>query len=146
LESLLAEVESNLSISDSIDRRMWQLVKDGIFTVKSACALIDDIQYPGSENFDTLLWQGIFPPKIEIFMWLLLQDSLSTRGFLVYKELLIMMMLVVLFVEWKLRPLITFLFIATGIVLCNGLDMIGVCQRLFCFFCRNRIICYMEKI
>jgi hypothetical protein len=91
---------------------MWQLVKDGIFTVKSACALIDDIQYPGSENFDTLLWQGIFPPKIEIFMWLLLQDSLSTRGFLVYKELLIMMMLVVLFVEWKLRPLITFLFIA----------------------------------
>lgn len=83
------------------------------FHSQSACALIDDIQHPGSENFGTLLWQGIFPPKIEMFMWLLLQDSLSTRGFLVYKELLIMMMLVVLFVEWKMRPLITFLFIDT---------------------------------
>jgi hypothetical protein len=87
-------------------------MKNGIFTVKSACALIHDIQHPGSENFGTLLWQGIFPPKIEMFMLLLLQDSLSTSGFLVYKELLIMMLLVVLSVVWKLRPLITFLFIA----------------------------------
>ena len=128
---------------------MWQLKKNGIFTVKSTCALIDDIQHPRSENFGTLLQQCIFPPKIEMFMWLLLQDNFSTRGFLVYEELLIMMMLV-LFVVWKLRPLITFLLIdmrlgGFGIVLCNGLGMMGVCQRLFYFFCRNGIICYMEN-
>ncbi|XP_024453178.2 pentatricopeptide repeat-containing protein At1g71210, mitochondrial [Populus trichocarpa] len=28
------------------------------FHSQSACALIDDIQHPGSENFGTLLWQG----------------------------------------------------------------------------------------
>jgi len=58
------------------------------------------------------------------------------RNFLPTEELLIIMMLVVLFVVWKLRPLTTFLFIVlwlgdSGIVLCNGLGMIDVCQRLF---------------
>jgi len=72
------------------------------------------------------------------------------RDFLPTEELLVIMMLVVLFVVWKLRPLTTFLFIVmwlgdSWIVLCNGLGMIGVCQRLFNFFCKNEIICYMEN-
>jgi hypothetical protein len=55
VESLLAEVERNLSISDSADRRgVWQLEKNEIFTVKSAWALIDDIWHPTSNNFGTL--------------------------------------------------------------------------------------------
>jgi hypothetical protein len=69
-------------------------------------------------------------------------------NFLPIKELLINMMLVVLFMVWKLIPLITFLFIAmwlggSRIVLCNGLGMIGVYRRLFNFFYMNEIICYM---
>ncbi|KAI5593411.1 hypothetical protein BDE02_03G013400 [Populus trichocarpa] len=53
MESLLAEVERNLSIFDSADRRrVWQLEKNEIFTVKSACALIDDIWHPASKNFE----------------------------------------------------------------------------------------------
>jgi hypothetical protein len=55
VESLLAEVERNLSISDSADRRrVWQLEKNEIFTVKSAWDLIDDIWHPASNNFGTL--------------------------------------------------------------------------------------------
>ena len=69
MESLLAEVERNLSISDSADRkRVRQLEKNGIFTVKSACALINDIWHPASKNFGTLPWQSIFPPKIKMFL------------------------------------------------------------------------------
>jgi hypothetical protein len=87
MESLLAEVERNLSISDSADtRRVWQLEKNEIFTVKSACALIDDIWHPASKNFGTLLWQSIFPPKTKMFLWLLLQGSLSIKGFLAYRK------------------------------------------------------------
>eukprot|EP00258_Populus_trichocarpa_P037190 XP_024453209.1 pentatricopeptide repeat-containing protein At1g09410, mitochondrial-like [Populus trichocarpa] len=45
-------VERNLSISDSADRRrVWQLEKNEIFTVKSAWDLIDDIWHPASNNF-----------------------------------------------------------------------------------------------
>jgi hypothetical protein len=55
LESSKPEAERNLSIFYSAERRVWQLEKNEIFTVKSACALTDDIQHPGSENFDNLL-------------------------------------------------------------------------------------------
>jgi len=44
LKSLLAEAEKNLSISDSAARRVRKLEKNEIFTVKLACALIDDIR------------------------------------------------------------------------------------------------------
>ena len=55
------------------------------------------------------------------------------RDFLPTEKLLVMMMLVVLFVIWKLRPLITFLFIAlllrgSRIFLCNGLGMLNTIQ------------------
>lgn len=59
-----------------------------IFTVKSGCALIDDIWHPTSKNFGTLLWQSIFAPKIKMIMWLLLQGSLSIKGFLAYKKII----------------------------------------------------------
>jgi multisubunit Na+/H+ antiporter MnhE subunit len=40
-----------------------------------------------------LLYQGIFPPEIKIFLWLLLQGDLSTRGcatgFLTYRKIII---------------------------------------------------------
>jgi hypothetical protein len=44
LKSLLAEAEKNLYISDSAARRVWKLENNEIFTVKLACALIEDIQ------------------------------------------------------------------------------------------------------
>jgi hypothetical protein len=59
-----------------------------IFTVKSGCALIDDIWHPASKNFGTLLWQSIFAPKIKMIMWLLLQGSLSIKGFLAYRKII----------------------------------------------------------
>jgi hypothetical protein len=68
LEYFLAKVKRNLSISNSIDRKVWQLEKSEIFPVKLAYALIDDIRLLRSKNFDILLYQGIFPPEIEIFL------------------------------------------------------------------------------
>lgn len=56
-----------------------KLIKNEIFTDKSACALIDDIWHPASKNFGTLLWQSILPPKIKMFLWWLLQGSLSVK-------------------------------------------------------------------
>jgi len=47
---------------------VWQVEKSEIFPVKLAYALIDDIQLLRSENFDILLYQGIFPPEIKIFL------------------------------------------------------------------------------
>jgi hypothetical protein len=67
---------------------VWQLEKNEIFTIKSACALIDDIWHPTSKNFGTLLWQSIFPTKIKMFLWLLLQGSLSIKGFLAYRKII----------------------------------------------------------
>jgi hypothetical protein len=57
-------------------------------TCDTAYALIDDIRHPGSKNFGTLLWYCIFPPKIEIFMLLLLHGIMSTGEFLAYKRII----------------------------------------------------------
>ena len=69
--------------------------------------------------------------------------SLSTRRFLASRRIV---NYDIAFVVWKLRSFTAFLFIAmwlggSGIVLYLG--MMGVCQTLFIFFCRNGIICYM---
>jgi hypothetical protein len=50
--------------------------------VKSGSNIIDLIEFSGSFTFTPLLWKGIAPPKIEMFLWLVLQERVCTRSFL----------------------------------------------------------------
>jgi hypothetical protein len=63
------------------------LEKNGASTVKSATHLIDEICNLRADSFSNLLWKGWMPLKMDVFLWLMLQGSLSTRGFLAYKHI-----------------------------------------------------------
>jgi len=55
-----------------------------------------------------VLYQSIVPPKIKMFLWLLLQGSLSIKGFLAYRKNICS-------------------FCDMEIFLCNGLGVMSVC-------------------
>jgi hypothetical protein len=50
-------------------------------TLIQCCKFLDSLSASGTPFF-VLLWKGFAPPKIDVFIWLLLNGSLNTRGFL----------------------------------------------------------------
>ena len=100
-------------ISDPQLLTIWQLEKNEIFTVKSACALI--LMIFGIQHLRILLlYSGkvYFLLKLRCLCNCCCRIVWVLRDFLPTEKLLVTMMLVVIFVIWKLRALITFLFIA----------------------------------
>jgi hypothetical protein len=64
---------------------------------------LDSLFASGAPSFFVLLWKGFAPPKIDVFIWLLLNGStLSNRVFLAGGGLLIMRMLFFLFIVRRL--------------------------------------------
>jgi hypothetical protein len=62
-----------------------------------------DSLFASGAPFFVLLWKGFAPPKIDVFIWLLLNGStLSNRVFLAGGGLLIMRMLFFLFIVRRL--------------------------------------------
>lgn len=56
--------------------------------IKSDNDLIDNILFLGNFIFTSLLWEGSAPPKVEMFIWILLQSRVYTRAFLAHRHLL----------------------------------------------------------
>jgi len=89
LASLLAEVEKHISVTGGSNVKLWNVEKNGAYTVKLATRLIDGICNPRANSFSDLLWKGwMSPPKVDAFLWLMLQGSLSTIGFLAYRHII----------------------------------------------------------
>jgi hypothetical protein len=73
---------------DREDLKQWEADIQGKYTFKSCCNIIDRVDFSGTFSFTFLIWKGIAPRKIELFLWLLLQDITCTRKFLVRRRLI----------------------------------------------------------
>lgn len=70
------------------DRLIWEWEKDGDYTVNSCMLALERIRYAGSTTYVTNVWKSICPPKIEMTLWLALNEGLCTRAFLVKRHVL----------------------------------------------------------
>jgi len=70
------------------DLKRWDHSSEWHYTVQSGSNIIDLLDFPGSFAFTTMLWKGIAPPKIEMFLWLVLQERVCTRSFLLLRNLI----------------------------------------------------------
>jgi len=70
------------------DRLIWELGKDGDYTVNSCMLALERIRYAGSKTYVTNVWKSICPPKTEMTLWLALNEGLCTRAFLVKRHVL----------------------------------------------------------
>nr|GEU38675.1 RNA-directed DNA polymerase, eukaryota, reverse transcriptase zinc-binding domain protein [Tanacetum cinerariifolium] len=80
LESILEMVRSKV-LSDVGDRWVWDLNAEGVFRVKEARDLLDEVLLP-KENIATR-WIKTVPIKVNIFVWKLYLDRIPTRSNLV---------------------------------------------------------------
>jgi hypothetical protein len=81
-ESLIAEVERGLVFSDGEDSKIWKSHSSNVYTVSSGCHLLDGLIVSTNLHSPALLWKGFAPPKIDVFIWLLLNGSVCTKDFL----------------------------------------------------------------
>jgi hypothetical protein len=87
-ESLIAEVQRGLIFSDGADRKVWKFHSSGMYSAQSGCALFDSLSVTENNHSPVLLWNGYAPPKVDVFIWLLLHGSLSTRSFLAERRII----------------------------------------------------------
>jgi len=65
-----------------MDKKIWTLNSDGLFNVKSCSKMMDQLLYSGAKPFQSSVWIKLTPPKVQLFVWLLVQDKVTTRDFL----------------------------------------------------------------
>jgi hypothetical protein len=73
-----------------MDKKIWTLNNDGLFSVKSFSKMMDQLLYDGAKPFQSYVWIKLTPPKVQLFLWLLVQDKLITRDFLFQHNYLIL--------------------------------------------------------
>jgi hypothetical protein len=49
-------------------------------TLIQCCKFLDSLSASGAPSLFVLLWKGFAPPKIDVYIWLLLNGSLNARG------------------------------------------------------------------
>jgi hypothetical protein len=87
-ESLIAEVERGLVFSDGEDNKIWKSQSSNVYTVSSGCHLLDGLIVSTNLHSPALLWKGFAPPKIDVFIWLLLNGSVCTKDFLAKRRII----------------------------------------------------------
>ncbi|XP_076924840.1 uncharacterized protein LOC143587430 [Bidens hawaiensis] len=76
LEELISLLDS-VSLSDSNDKWIWDLDSDDTFLVKGVRSYLDRQELP--EGAIPTRWNKLVPRKVNIMIWRLLLDRLSTR-------------------------------------------------------------------
>ena len=87
-ESLIAEVHRGLIFSDGADRKLWKFHSSGMYSTQSGCLFFDSLLATENNHSLVLLWNGYAPPEVDVFIWLLLHGSLSTRSFLAERRII----------------------------------------------------------
>lgn len=70
------EACEGVMLNQDRDRIKWSLNKNGIYTVKSYYRHLTEngVKYP--HNF---MWKTKIPPRVRVFMWLVLRNNILTR-------------------------------------------------------------------
>jgi len=79
-------VQRGLIFSDGPDCKLWKFHSSGMYSAPSGCLFFDSLSATENNQSPVLLWNGYTPPKVDVFIWLLLHGSLSTRSFLADRE------------------------------------------------------------
>jgi len=87
-ESLIAEVQRGLIFSDGADCKLWKFHSSGMYSAQSGCLLFDSLSATENNHSLVLLWNGYAPPKVDVFIWLILYGSLSTQSFLAERRII----------------------------------------------------------
>ena len=73
----LVEICKSISFSDEVDKPIWMFNPDGVYSVKSFYAIVND---PGVKQVHTpTIWNISIPPRIHIFLWLFSNNKLLSR-------------------------------------------------------------------
>jgi len=75
-ENLCSLLET-MSFSEDVDRYVWDLETDGVFSVASTRAIID-VNMLGGSSRETR-WNNLVPRKINTFIWRVERDKIPTR-------------------------------------------------------------------
>ncbi|GAU46898.1 hypothetical protein TSUD_296770 [Trifolium subterraneum] len=82
-EELVEECIDRLSsyfLQDGVsDRWVWKLHPSKVYTVKSAYSYLTASNVNHNEGFDSFLWLKVVPLKVNIFIWRLFLNRLSTK-------------------------------------------------------------------
>lgn len=73
---------------DIADKFIWKPNTSGEFSVKSFYSLLSKFEPQGHHGLLSKVWLGLAPPKIEVFLWLAIQNSIVARGFLYRRHIL----------------------------------------------------------
>jgi hypothetical protein len=79
---IMTDVEE-FQLQDVEDRIVWKLGKNKMFSVKYMYnALTKSVSGPNHKR----IWKGRVPPKIKIFMWLMSNDAILTKGNMIRRK------------------------------------------------------------
>ena len=78
---LLSMLELMVIWQGKDDKLICPCNSDGSFSVKSCCTLIDSTSSTNDRVFEANVWIKRAPPKVQVFLWLAVQDKVSTRAF-----------------------------------------------------------------
>jgi hypothetical protein len=87
-KSLIVKVERGLVFSNCKDNKIWKSHSSIVYSVFSGCHLLDGFIVSTNLHSPDLLWKGFAPPKIDVFIWLLLNSSICTKGFLAKRRII----------------------------------------------------------
>jgi hypothetical protein len=51
-----------------MDKKIWTLNNDGLFSVKSCSKMMDQLFYGGAKPFQSSVWIKLTPPKVQLFL------------------------------------------------------------------------------
>jgi hypothetical protein len=90
LSLLSSLLDSKPLFCHKMDKKIRTLNNDGLFSVKSCSKMMDQLLYSGAKPFQSSVWIKLTPPKVQLFLWLLVQDKVTTRDFLFQHKYLIL--------------------------------------------------------
>ena len=110
---LLSMLEPMKIRQEKDDKLIWLCNSNGSFSVKSCCTLINNTSFANDRVFEANVWIKGAPSKVQVFLWLAVQDKVSTRAFFHQRTVLSATQASCVFCSSVWKPQSIFLYIVT---------------------------------
>jgi hypothetical protein len=81
----LEAIAKSICLSDETDSLIWQYNSSGVYSASSLYAIIN---YRGiTPIFIPVVWKIVIPPRIHVFLWLIMHNKIMTRDNMKKKNL-----------------------------------------------------------